>query len=329
MAFTAPIEQFRFSESYRSAFAGKRVLITGSGRDGGIGQALALAAAMNGAAAVGVHFHRSYRDGFDLVDKLREQGVKAFALQADVTNIRDLWASRGYVVDQLEGGGPDLIICNSGLTEKGYRFGRALPEHEGEGRAERRARVRQSFIDQLEESRMVLDTKIDGFVAMTHLWAGEAVYHDRPLTMVYVSSRQAIDPGVGVPGYVIANWAVLPLPLVLQVNLGRSANLVDACCLMLPFVRTGMTEQYAEDPRVFGRWQPRMLEPCEAAQAVTRLLARPSSELDLESFELLVEGTATAARLTWSRVSLEVNDEMLDWSVADPLVYRAPSGAGN
>ena len=277
MAFTAPIDKFRFPESCREAFAGKRVLITGSGRDGGIGQAFALAAAMNGAAAVGVHFHRSYRDGFDLVAELRERGVKAFALQADVTNMRDLWASRGYVVDQMDGGGPDLIVCNSGLTEKGYRFGRALPEREEESRAERRARVRQSFIDHLEESRTVLDTKIDGFVAMTHLWAGEAVYHGRPLKMVYVSSRQAIDPGPAVPGYVIANWAVLPLPRVLRVNLGRSAELVDACSLMLPFVRTGMTEEYAGNPKVFGRWQPRMLEPFEAARAVAELLARPGA----------------------------------------------------
>ena len=320
MAFTAPIERFRFPEPCREAFAGKRVLITGSGRDGGIGQAFALAAAMNGAAAVGVHFHRSYRDGFDLVAKLREHGVKAFALQADVTNMRDLWASRGYVVDQMDGGGPDLIVCNSGLTEKGYRFGRALPEREEESRAERRARVRQSFIDNLEESRTVLDTKIDGFVAMTHLWAGEAVYHGRPLTMVYVSSRQAIDPGVAVPGYVIANWAVLPLPRVLRVNLGRSAELVDACCLMLPFVRTGMTEEYADNPKVFGRWQPRMLEPFEAARAVTELLARPGAELDLGSFELLVEGKPEAARLTWSQVHLDLREEALGWSAAAPLV---------
>ena len=327
MAFTAPIEQFRFSESYRGAFLGKRVLITGSGRDGGIGQAFALAAAMNGAAAVGVHFHRSYRDGFDLVDALRERGVKAFALQADVTNMHDLWASRGYVVEQLDGEGPDLIICNSGLSEGGYRFGRALPEIEGESGAKRRARVRQSFIENIEESRTVLDTKIDGFVAMTHLWAGEAVHHERPLTMVYISSRQAIDPGVAVPGYVIANWAVLPLPLVLRINLGRSANLVNACCLMLPFVRTGMTERYADNPKVFGRWQPRMLEPFEAAQAVTRLLSRPVSELDLDSFELLVEGNAEAAVLTWSRVGLEVREQVLDWSVSDPLVCRAGSAA--
>ena len=119
MAFTAPIEQFRFPESRRNAFAGKRVLITGSGRDGGIGQAFALAAALNGAAVVGVHFHRSYRDGFDLVEKLREQGVKAFALQADVTNMHDLWASRGYVVDQMDGGGPDLIILQLRADREG------------------------------------------------------------------------------------------------------------------------------------------------------------------------------------------------------------------
>ena len=118
MAFTAPIDNFRFPESSRGAFAGKRVLITGSGRDGGIGQAFALAAAMNGAKVVGVHFHRSYRDGFDLVAKLREHGVKAFALQADVTNMRDLWASRGYVVDQMDGGGlriPVMPITDSGV----------------------------------------------------------------------------------------------------------------------------------------------------------------------------------------------------------------------
>ena len=97
---------------------------------------------------------------------------------------------------------------------------------------------------------------------------------------------------------------------------------------MLPFVRTGMTEEYVDNPKVFGRWQPRMLEPFEAAQAVTRLLARPASEFDLESFELRVEGSAEEAALTWSRVSLEVNDEVLDWSVSDPVVCRRASGPG-
>ena len=141
MAYTANYDQFKFAKKDGGTFAGKRVLITGSGKDGGIGQALALAAAANGTEVVGVHFHSSYRDGFDLVSAIRDQGVKAFAMQADVTNTRDLWASRSYVIEQMDGKGPNLIVCNSGLTEQGYRFGRALPEIEDESRGERRARV--------------------------------------------------------------------------------------------------------------------------------------------------------------------------------------------
>jgi NAD(P)-dependent dehydrogenase (short-subunit alcohol dehydrogenase family) len=235
-------------------------------------------------------------------------------MQADVTNTRDLWASRSYVIEQMEGRGPDIVICNSGLTEKGYRFGRALPEIDGESRAERRARVRRDFIENLAESKLVMDTKIDGFVYMTHLWAGEAVYHNQPVQFLYISSMQAIEPGVAVPGYVVANWAVLRLPEVLRVNLGRSGEMASACCLMLPFIRTGMTEEYADNPKVFGRWQPRMLEPFEAARAVTQLLTRPPSELDLGNFKLGVEGTAEQIALKWSQIKLEVKDEALPWS---------------
>jgi NAD(P)-dependent dehydrogenase (short-subunit alcohol dehydrogenase family) len=319
MAFTAQIEQFRFGPELAQGFAGKRVLISGAGRDGGIGQALALAAALNGAEVVGVHFHSSYRDGFDLVNALRELGTKAFALQADVTNPRDLWGTRSYVIEQMGGKAPDLVVCNSGLTEDGYRFGRALPEIDTESLPERRARVRQMFISNLEESSRVLNTKIDGFVGMTHLWAAEAVYYKHSTQFLYISSRQAIDPGVAVPGYVIANWAVLQLPKVLQVNLGRSASMASATCLMLPFVRTGMTEEYANNPKVFGRWQPRMLEPFEAARAVARLLDQPAEQTNLGNYELLVEGSAQAANMRWSGVQLEVKEHDLPWSTAESL----------
>ena len=316
MAFTADYAKFAFEED---AFRGKRVLITGSGKDGGIGQALALSAAASGAEVVGVHFHNSYRDGFDMVDAMRSQGVKAFAMQADVTNTRDLWASRSYVIEQMGGRGPDIVICNSGLTEQGYRFGRALPEIEGESRAERRARARRDFIEKLAESKTVMDTKIDGFVYLTHLWAGEAVYHKNPTQFVYISSMQSIEPGVAVPGYVVANWAVLRLPEVLRVNLGKSQDMASACCLMLPFIRTGMTEEYADNPKVFGRWQPRMLETNEAAHAVTQLLSRSADELNLKNFKLGVGGTAEAIELTWSDIALEVVDKPLEWSQSAPL----------
>jgi NAD(P)-dependent dehydrogenase (short-subunit alcohol dehydrogenase family) len=321
MAFSVQTNAFRFAEEFRSGVVGKRVLITGAGKDGGLGQAFALAAGLNGAAAVGVHFHRSYVDGFDLVNALRNEGVNAFPVQADVTNMGDLWATRSYVIEQMGGLPPDLLICNSGLTEKGYSFGRALREIENEPRAMRRARVRQHFIDNLEESRLVLDTKIDGFLATTHLWVGEAVYHEKPLQLVYVSSRQAIDPGASVPGYAISNWAVLQLPRVLAINLGRSANLITASSILLPFVRTSMTDEYAENPKVFGRWQPRMLETHEVGAAFMQLLARPKDELAQGMFELLVEGSTDNVRVTWKRVYLDSREEPLGWSEAQALRF--------
>ena len=314
MAFTPKLDSFRFSPAIHQGVSGKRVLITGSGKDCGLGQAFALAAGLNGASAVGVHFHTSYVDGFDLVKALREAGVNAFPVQADVTNLGDLWATRSYVIEQMGGLPPNLLICNSGLTEKGYSFGRALREIPDEPLAMRRARVRQHFIDNLQESRLVLNTKIDGFLASTHLWAGEAVYHREPLQLVYVSSRQAIDPGMSVPGYVISNWGVLQLPRVLAVNLGQNAGLVSASCILLPFVRTGMTDEYANNTRVFGRWQPRMLETHEAAEAFMRLLSRPQSDLNQGIFELMVEGTADEVSMSWKRVSLEIQEEQLNWN---------------
>jgi hypothetical protein len=160
---------------------------------------------------------------------------------------------------------------------------------------------------------------------MTHLWAGEAVYNDQPLQIVYISSRQAIDPGVSVPGYAIANWAVLQLPKVLQVNLGKSAGLVSAFSVLYPFVRTGMTDEYAENLKVFGRWQPRMLETYEAAEAFMQVLARPSQETNGGMFEVNVDAVESkdgAVRVTWSEVRLNVQGAPLAWSNESALMYE-------
>lgn len=323
MAFTADTSRFRFPEPLHEGVRGKRVLITGSGKDGGIGQAFSLAAGLNEAASVCVHFHRSYADGFDLVTALRAEGVNAFPCQADVTNMGDLWATRSYIIEQMGGLPPDLLVCNSGLTEKGYSFGRALREVENEPVAVRRARVRQHFIDNLEESRVVLDTKIDGFLAMTHLWAGEALHAKTPLRIIYVSSRQAIDPGVSVPGYAVANYAVLALPRVLAVNLGKSADLVSASSVLFPFIRTGMTDEYAENEKVFGRWQPRMLEPHEAAEAFLQLLAQPPAETNLGNYELLaVPRDGGGVAVTWAQVRLDPVESPVAWSTDAPLHFN-------
>jgi NAD(P)-dependent dehydrogenase (short-subunit alcohol dehydrogenase family) len=322
MAFTVDPDKFRYSTDLAAGVKGKRVLISGAGKDGGLGQSFALAAGLNGAESVAIHFHASYDDGLDLVDFLTKEGVNAFPVQADVTNTSDLWSTRTYIMNHMGGKAPNLVICNSGLTEKGYSFGRSLREVEGESMAMRRARVRQAFVNNLAESRAVIDTKIDGFLAMTHLWSGEAVYANDPLQLVYISSRQAIDPGMSVPGYSIANWAVLQLPKVLQVNLGRSAELVSAFSVLYPFVRTGMTGEYAENPRVFGRWQPRMLETHEAAEAFLQVLAQDPQSTNGGMYECMVEGEEGAGEVTvrWQEVKLSAEETPV--SFGNELVYK-------
>jgi len=318
MAFTVDPEKFRFP-ALAEAVKGKRVLISGGGKDGGMGQAFALAAGLNGASHVAVHFHSSYDDALDLVNFLQKEGVNAFPLQADVTNLGDLWATRSYVVERMGGQPPNLVICNSGLTEGGYSFGRSLREVEGESSAMRRARVRQAFMSNLAESQAVLDTKIDGFLAMTHLWSGEAVYANQETQFVYISSRQAIDPGMSVPGYSIANWAVLQLPKVLAVNLGKSASLVSAFSVLYPFVRTGMTGEYAENPKVFGRWQPRMLETHEAAESFMQVLAQPAQSTNQGMYEVMVEPAGEGIEVRWQEVKLNVEEKPVSWN---SLTYK-------
>lgn len=303
MSLTVDPNAFRLPPELARAVEGKRVLITGAGKDGGLGQAFAFAAAMNGASAVGVHFFRSYEDALDTVNLIREQGGNAFPVQADVRSPSEVWATRSHVIRKMEGL-PDLVICNSGLSESGYLLGRTAREEDVESPARRRARTRRAFVDNLEESFAVLDTKVDGFLAMTHLWAGEATHAEQPLDICYISSRQAVDAGAGVPGYVLANWAVLALPGILEVNLARRSDLVTAFSVAYPFVRTGMTEAYAGNEKVFGRWQPRMLETPEAAQALVELLGRPAEARRGRTFQLDVGGTAEDIAISWSEVAV-------------------------
>jgi NAD(P)-dependent dehydrogenase (short-subunit alcohol dehydrogenase family) len=331
MAVSVDVEKLRFSEAITAGVRGRRVLITGAGRQGGLGQAVAVAAGLGGAETVAVHFHRSYDDGLETVELIEKSGGSAFPVQADVTNLSDVWSIRSYISRKMGGRLPDLIICNSGLSESGYPFGRAPREQEGESAAMRRARARQAFMDNLNESKSVVDTKIDGFLAMTHLWAGEALHAGQPIEIVYVSSRQATDPGAGVPGYVVANWGVLVLPKTLRINAGaRGEGLLTAFSVTLPFVRTGMTEAYAGNRKVFGRWQPRMLETHEAAQAVLELLARPAAELNEGIFQLNVGpqegGPDGAVSVTWSQVELKLHEQQLGWSESEPMVFQAPQG---
>jgi hypothetical protein len=72
-----------------------------------------------------------------------------------------------------------------------------------------------------------------------------------------------------------------------------------------------MTQEYADNPKVFGRWQPRMLEPFEAAHGVTQLLGRDADSLDLGNYKLGVNGTAEEIELKWTQIKLAVQESDL------------------
>jgi hypothetical protein len=103
------------------------------------------------------------------------------------------------------------------------------------------------------------------------------------------------------------------LPEILRVNLGKASDMVSACCIIFPFIRTGLTEAYADNPKVFGRWQSRMLETHEAAQSMAQLLMQPADELNLGNFKLNVKGEPDDISMKWSKVRLEVEEDQLNW----------------
>lgn len=331
MTTSIDTSKFKFSDEVSEAVRGKRVLVAGAGTDGGLGQALALAVGLNGAECVGLHFHRSYSPGLQTVELINALGGRAFAAQADLTNSSDAWSMRSHVIRQMDGHPPDVVLMTSEKAEKGYRLGRPPREVEGESAALRRARVRQAFVDNIGQSTTALGTKLSGFLTLTHLWAGEAQHFNQKIQMVYVSSRQAIDPGPGVPGYVLANFGVLWLPQVLEANLGSGSHLASAFSVLLPFVKTQMTAPYAERPEFWERWQPRLLETHEAAEALLRLLSQPRKREEL-IYQLNMEhpeqdedlGGAESGpgpiRLTWSSVRLNPLVLTLPWSELSPIL---------
>jgi len=89
------------------SLAGKVAVVTGSGRWGGLGAAIAFALARNG-AAVAINYstaNTAERAGI-VIDKLRLTGAKVLALQADVASAE---GAQDLIVKTLEGFGADHI----------------------------------------------------------------------------------------------------------------------------------------------------------------------------------------------------------------------------
>ncbi len=90
---------------------GKNALVTGGSR--GIGRAIALALGRKG-SNVAVNYHRRAAAAGEVVELLREMGVKAIAVQADVSDYDQVQRMVQEVVSGL--GGLQILVNNAGIV---------------------------------------------------------------------------------------------------------------------------------------------------------------------------------------------------------------------
>jgi 3-oxoacyl-[acyl-carrier protein] reductase len=93
---------------------GRKALVTGAGR--GIGAAIARRLAADG-ADVAITFHRSSAKAEALVDELRAEGHRAFAIAADAADPQAIARSTEEAAAAL--GGLDILVNNAGIAHVG------------------------------------------------------------------------------------------------------------------------------------------------------------------------------------------------------------------
>ncbi|MBN1130262.1 MAG: SDR family oxidoreductase [Chitinispirillaceae bacterium] len=100
-------------ENRASALAGRTAVITGASKR--IGREIALSLAAEGAGVV-VHYRRSAREAATVCDEIRQYGVDAWAIGADLGSAGDVNAFIGRALEIA--GNVDILINNASLFTK-------------------------------------------------------------------------------------------------------------------------------------------------------------------------------------------------------------------
>ncbi|CAA9350196.1 MAG: 3-oxoacyl-[acyl-carrier protein] reductase [uncultured Frankineae bacterium] len=239
-------------QSYRGAsrLEGRRALITGG--DSGIGRAVALAFAREGADVAIVHLPDEQSDADETVRLVEQAGRKALSLPGDVQDESFCTSAVQRTVDEL--GGLDVLVNNAA-----YQM------------------TRESIVDiSTEEFDRVLKTNLYAMfwfcrAAVPHLQPGSSI--------INTSSVQAYEPSPQLLDYATTKAGIVNFTKGLAQELaskGIRVNTVAPGPIWTPLIPATMPEDMVED---FGSQTPlgRAGQPVEVAHAFVFLASAEAS----------------------------------------------------
>lgn len=231
--------------------AGRRALITGG--DSGIGRAVALAYAREGADVAIVHFSEEHEDAAETVRLVEEAGRRCTPILADIRDEQQAVEAVSEAAEAL--GGLDVVVLNAGHQR-------------------RREGIETLSVDEI---RRVVDTNLVGHLVV----AREAVPHLSPgSSIITTTSIQAAEPKPALLDYAMTKAAQVAFTEALADELGDRGIRVNAVApgpIWTPLIpATGFEDEAVEQ---FGRDTPlgRPGQPAELAGAYVYLASDEAS----------------------------------------------------
>lgn len=248
---TPPADHGEHSWVGHGRLAGRRALITGG--DSGIGRAVAIAYAREGADVAIGYLPSEQSDADEVAELVREAGRTCILLPGDVG---DEDTSRGIVRDAVSGlGGLDVLVLNAG---------------------------RQTYVENLEDLSSEQWAETMNVNISAPFWMmQEALAHLEPgASVIFTSSVQAYTPSPGLVDYATSRAAVNTMSKALAQQLAPRGIRVNAVAPGPFWTALQVTGgQKPEKLPYFGQKNPlgRPGQPAEMAGAYVYLASEESS----------------------------------------------------
>lgn len=195
---------------------GKVALVTGAGR--GIGKAIALKLAKCGADVV-VNYNGSADKAAQVVEEIKELGVKAIAYKANIADFEETQTMMKDIVAQF--GRIDILVNNAGITKDNLIL-----------------RMKESEFDD------VININLKGtFNCLKHV--SKIMLKQKYGRIVNISSISGVNGTVGQVNYSASKAGVIGMTKTLAKELGSKGITVNA--IAPGFICTEMTEVLKDD----------------------------------------------------------------------------------